>query len=148
MRKPFRPTMSPRGALHGGIMDVDRCFFCCLYGNNEQESIIRDMQRDLAYEDEMIFLEQKILGKSCAYQNAAALHRRWRPRDESAAPVHWPPAVLTCPWTAKLMRFLQLQEQKRRRSRQKEIEEELKRLKAAILPKWGKAAKPSANRMG
>ena len=47
-----------QGRHYMAVMDVDRCFFCCLYGNNEQESIIRDMQRDLAYEDEMIFLEQ------------------------------------------------------------------------------------------
>ena len=47
-----------QGRHYMAVMDVDRCFFCCLYGNNEQESIIRDMQRDLAYEDEMMFLEQ------------------------------------------------------------------------------------------
>lgn len=38
-----------QGRHYMAVMDVDRCFFCCLYGNNEQESIIRDMQRDLAY---------------------------------------------------------------------------------------------------
>lgn len=37
---------------------MDRCFFCCLYGNNEEETIIREIRRDEAYEDEMIFLEQ------------------------------------------------------------------------------------------
>lgn len=78
-----------QGRHYMAVMDVDRCFFCCLYGNNEQESIIRDMQRDLAYEDEMISWS-RISGKSCAYQNAAALHRRWRPRDRERAPVHWP----------------------------------------------------------
>lgn len=40
-----------QGRHYMAVMDVDRCFFCCLYGNNEQESIIRDMQRDLAYLD-------------------------------------------------------------------------------------------------
>ena len=79
-----------QGRHYMAVMDVDRCFFCCLYGNNEQESIIRDMQRDLAYEDEMIFPGTGFLGKPCAYQNTAALHRGWRPRDRERAPVHRP----------------------------------------------------------
>ena len=40
------------------VMNVDRCFFCCLYGNNEEETIIREIRRDESYEEEMIFLEQ------------------------------------------------------------------------------------------
>ena len=28
-----------QGRHYMAVMDVDRCFFCCLYGNNEQESI-------------------------------------------------------------------------------------------------------------
>ena len=28
------------------VMNVDRCFFCCLYGNNEEETIIREIRRD------------------------------------------------------------------------------------------------------
>ena len=47
-----------QGRHYMAVMDVDRCFFCCLYGNNEEESIIREIQRNQAYEDEMIFLEQ------------------------------------------------------------------------------------------
>lgn len=47
-----------QGRHYMAVMDVDRCFFCCLYGNNEEETIIREIRRDEAYEDEMIFLEQ------------------------------------------------------------------------------------------
>lgn len=36
------------------VMNVDRCFFCCLYGNNEEETIIREIRRDESYEEEMI----------------------------------------------------------------------------------------------
>mgnify|MGYP000414677353 CR=1 FL=1 len=47
------------------------------------------------------------------------------------------------------MRFLQLQEQKKgAEAGKKEIEEDMKRLKLPSSPKWGKAAKPSVNRMG
>lgn len=47
-----------QGRHYMAVMNVDRCFFCCLYGNNEEETIIREIRRDEAYEDEMIFLEQ------------------------------------------------------------------------------------------
>ena len=47
-----------QGRHYMAVMDVDRCFFCCLYGNNEEETIIREIRRDEAYADEMIFLEQ------------------------------------------------------------------------------------------
>ncbi len=41
------------------VMDIDRIFYCCLYGNNLNEVIIRELKRDLAYEEEMIFLEHE-----------------------------------------------------------------------------------------
>lgn len=47
-----------QGRHYMAVMNVDRCFFCCLYGNNEEETIIREIRRDESYEEEMIFLEQ------------------------------------------------------------------------------------------
>ena len=40
------------------VMDIDVVFFCCLYGNSEDQVIIRRLDRDSDYEDELIFLEQ------------------------------------------------------------------------------------------
>lgn len=37
------------------VMDMDQAFFCCLYGNMEDEVIIREIKRDTAYEEEMIY---------------------------------------------------------------------------------------------
>ena len=47
-----------QGRHYMAVMDMDRVFFCCLYGNTEDEVIIRELRRDMAYEEEMIFLEQ------------------------------------------------------------------------------------------
>ena len=47
-----------QGRHYMAVMDIDRVFFCCLYGNNEDEVLIREIRRDEAYEKEMIFLEQ------------------------------------------------------------------------------------------
>lgn len=47
-----------QGRHYMTVTDLDRCFFCCLYGNNEEEVIIREVKRDFEYEAEMVFLEQ------------------------------------------------------------------------------------------
>ena len=48
-----------QGRHYMAVMDIDRVFFCCLYGNTEDETIIREIHRDMAYEEEMVFLEQE-----------------------------------------------------------------------------------------
>ena len=40
------------------VMNIDEVFYCCLYGNNEDEVIIRHIVRDRDYEEELIALEQ------------------------------------------------------------------------------------------
>ena len=40
------------------VMNIDEVFYCCLYGNNEDEVIIRHIDRDHDYEEELIALEQ------------------------------------------------------------------------------------------
>ena len=40
------------------VMDVDVVYYCCLYGNNENEVIIRHIERDSVKESEMIALEE------------------------------------------------------------------------------------------
>lgn len=44
-----------QGRHYMAVTDLDRCFFCCLYGNNEEEVIIREVKRDFEYEAEMVF---------------------------------------------------------------------------------------------
>ena len=39
------------------VMNIDEVYYCCLYGNNEDEVIIRHIVRDLDYEAELIDLE-------------------------------------------------------------------------------------------
>ena len=48
-----------QGRHYMAVMDMDRVFFCCLYGNNEEEVIIREIRRDASYEEELIFLERE-----------------------------------------------------------------------------------------
>ena len=80
-------------------------------------------------------------------------HRRLTPRMETLviesvrrytgpADKEAPAVTLDLSLTAKLMRFLQLQEQKKgAEAGNKKIEEDMKRLKAAIIAKMGKSCK-------
>lgn len=47
-----------QGRHYMAVMNLDRVFFCCLYGNSEDEVIIRELRRDAQYEEEMIYLEK------------------------------------------------------------------------------------------
>ena len=106
------------------------------------------MQRDLAYEDEMIFLEQDFWENHVLTRTPPpytedgdlvieSVRRYTGPADKEA-----PAVTLDLSLTAKLMRFLQLQEQKKgAEAGNKKIEEDMKRLKAAIIAKMGKSCK-------
>lgn len=38
-----------QGRHYMAVMNIDRVYFCCLYGNSEDEAIIRRIDRDMAY---------------------------------------------------------------------------------------------------
>lgn len=44
-----------QGRHYMAVMDMDEIFYCCLYGNNEDEAIIRHLYRDREYEQEMVY---------------------------------------------------------------------------------------------
>lgn len=137
-----------QGRHYMAVMDVDRCFFCCLYGNNEEETIIREIRRDEAYEDEMIFLEQHfwenhVLAKTPPPYTEdgdlviESVRRHTGPADKDA-----PVVTFDYSLTAKLMRYLQLQEEKKRAEKDsKEIDADMHRLKGALIAEMGKSCK-------
>ena len=43
-----------QGRHYMAVINVDHVFFCCLYGNSENETIIRHITRDRDYEEEQI----------------------------------------------------------------------------------------------
>ena len=40
------------------VTNIDKVYFCCLYGNTEDEVIIRSIERDLNYEELIIAFEE------------------------------------------------------------------------------------------
>ncbi|WP_432764140.1 YqaJ viral recombinase family protein [Hungatella hathewayi] len=133
-----------QGRHYMAVTDIDRVFFCCLYGNNEEEVIIREIRRDYAYEEEMIFLEQEfwekhVLAKSPPpYWERGDLIMESARRHFGAADPNATAVELNATMTAKLMRYLQLQEEKKNEEvHSKQIEKELQRLKGMLVAEMG-----------
>ena len=137
-----------QGRHYMAVMNVDRVFYCCLYGNTEDEVIIREIKRDYAYEEEMIFLEKEfwedhVLAKlPPPYMENGNLimdsaRKHFGPADSNA-----PTVELNTGMAAKLMRYLQLQEEKKNEEvHSKQIDKELQRLKGMLIAEMGTSCK-------
>ena len=127
------------------VTNIDRVFYCCLYGNNEDEVIIRDIQRDYDYEDELIALECDFW-----YGNVQAqipppytedgdlildsVKKHFGPADVNA-----PDVVLNMPLASCVLRFTELQAQKRELDAEaKVLAKEMKRLQGLIVAEMGR----------
>ncbi len=133
-----------QGRHYMATMNLDRVFFCCLYGNNEDEVIIRELRRDMAYEEEMIYLEKNFwenhVLKKCPppYVESgdlivASARRFGGPADRQA-----PVVSLDGEMKNTLLRYLRLCEEKKQSdtiSRTREAE--LQRLKAILIARMG-----------
>lgn len=138
------PYYESQGRHYMAVMDLDRVFFCCLYGNNEDEVEIRELRRDTAYEQEMIFLEESFWNDHILARVPppytedgslvlASLQRRFGSGNEAL-----PQKQLGRAETAALQKYLQYQEQKKALTMQvKEIDRALKRLQGQIIAGMG-----------
>lgn len=126
------------------VMNINRVFFCCLYGNSEDNVIIRSIDRDRAYEDELIALEDDfwhnhVLAKiPPPYTEDGdlileSLRRSLGPADEDA-----PPILITPPQFSKVKRYMELQSEKKKLDSEiKRLDAELERTKALIVADMG-----------
>ena len=133
-----------QGRHYMAVTNLNRVYFCCLYGNNEDEVIIRHIDRDMAYETELIALEHDFWHKNVLAREPPpytesgdlileSLRRRLGPADTDA-----PPVELTCAQSSRIKRYLELQEEKNQRETDvKKFDAELQRLKALILADMG-----------
>lgn len=132
-----------QGRHYMAVMDIDRIFYCCLYGNNEKEVIIREIQRDFAYEEEMIYLEENFWNNHVQAMEPPpytedgdlileSVHRYSGPADYAAE------IRLNLETSSKLSRYLELQEKKKNLKEQtKVVENDLQRIKAMIVAEMG-----------
>ena len=129
-----------QGRHYMAVTDIDRVFYCCLYGRSEDNVIIREIKRDCEYEDEMIFLEQEFWEEHVNKKVPPPYTESGKLVLESAIN-HTEPADKTAPAkslnagvTSTLMRYMQLQEEKKHSdSQSKQIENEMQKLKGILI---------------
>ena len=133
-----------QGRHYMAVMDYDRVFFCCLYGNTEDEVIIRELRRDMAYEEEMIYLEQAFWEDNVLAKNPPpyvedgdlvldSVRMYGKPADPDAEAV-----TLDLTQMAMLAQYLQMQQEKSRLDAEsKKLETGMKRLRGRIASEMG-----------
>ncbi len=128
------------------VMNVDEVYYCCLYGNTEDEVIIRHITRDYDYEDEIIAVEGE-------FWNEYVLRRVPPPYVEEVGELiinsvknHVGPADPSLPeielphiFTAQIERYMELKQEKSTYSAKiKQIDNEMHRLQGNIIDRMGK----------
>ena len=138
------PYYESQGRHYMAVMNVDECYFCCLYGNNEEETIIRHITRDMAYEEELVALESYFWNDYVLTrvpppytENGdliVASSKRYTKLGDPADPI----VELSGSLSAQIARYLALQKQKKTaEGGVKELEEEIKRQRALIVAAMG-----------
>ena len=144
--KPIVPVYyESQGRHYMAVMNLNRVYYCCLYGNNEEEVIIRHIDRDMDYESELISLEEDFWLNHVQAQVPPpyfeddgelileSLRRLMGPSSKDT-----PPVLLTPPQSAKMFRFLELQaEKKRLDAESNRLKAEMDRMKALIVADMG-----------
>lgn len=146
--KPIVPVYyESQGRHYMAVMNLNRVYFCCLFGNNEDEVIIRHIDRDMAYESELIALEEDFWTNNVQAQVPPpyfeddgklileSLCRLMGPSVKDAPPVLPPP-----PQSARMFRFLELQSEKSALDAEvTRLKDEMDRVKALIVADMGRS---------
>ena len=144
--KPIVPEYyEAQGRHYMAVMNLNRVYFCCLYGNNEDEAMIRQIDRDPKYEAELIALEEnfwvnhiqaKVLPPYVERDGGLildSLRRRLGPSCKEMSPV-----TLTETQSERVRRYVELREQRSLLNADvKKLGDEMERLKALIVADMG-----------
>lgn len=137
-----------QGRHYMAVMDYDRVFFCCLYGNTEDEVIIREIKRDKDYEEELIYLEEVFWMGNVQKRNPPPYIEDGDLILESvrmygaAADPDAEVVTLNVTQVAVIIQYLQLQQEKAKHDAEsKRLEAAMKRLRGKIASDMGASCK-------
>ena len=144
-----------QGRHYMAVTDIDRAFFCCLYGNTEDEVIIREIKRDMDYEAELIFYEEYFWTGFVQTKTPPpyvedgdlvmdSVLQHLAQADPNADAVTLDMTHVNC-----LLQYLQLQQEKSRLDAQsRKLETEMKRLRGRIVSLMGASCTAVGNHNG
>ena len=133
-----------QGRHYMAVMNIDRMYFACLYGNNENEFFIRYMERDLDIEEDLIAEEEffwtENVGKGVEppYTEKPdlvleSIRKHCGPADKDAEHVK-----LGRKHLGSIRKYMELKEQKAQYdSEAKKLEEKMKEAYAEIVEEMG-----------
>lgn len=134
-----------QGRHYMAVMNVNHVFFCCLYGNSEQETIIRHIVRDMDYEEELIALEGDFWNNHILTRTPPqyvedgdlvieSVKNHFGSADPNAAAIE-----LSFTSFSSVVRYLELQAEKSSLNAEvKRVENEMKRLQGRIIDEMGR----------
>lgn len=138
------PYYEAQGRHYMAVMNLDEVYFCCLYGNNEDETLIRHIDRNCTYESELIFLEECFWQEHVlaqippAYTEDGELIQQSLKRFSPPANQLAEAVILSDTGKRRLEKYLTLQERKSAADRASgTLEKEMKRLRALIAEEMG-----------
>lgn len=133
-----------QGRHYMAVMNIDRMYFACLYGNNENEFFIRYMERDLDIEEDLI-AEEEFFWKENVEKGVEppytekpdlvleSIRKHCGPADKDAEQVK-----LGRKHLGSIRKYMELKEQKAQHdSEAKKLEEKMKEAYAEIVEKMG-----------
>lgn len=133
-----------QGRHYMAVTNIDKVYYCCLYGNTEDEVIIRSIDRDQEYEELIITLEGDFWKNNVLaqvpppYYEDGDLVLESIKKHMGKLDINAPQVALDANITSVVMRYLELQEEKKKaKSEENKIDSELKRLRGCILDVMG-----------
>lgn len=126
------------------VMNIDKAYIACLYGNNAEEFFIRPLERDLETEEDLIaeekyFWEEKVLKKvepdyvEKADLVIASIKKHYGPADPQAAGV-----ILSTKNLSGIKTYLSLKQEKAKLEGEvKRLEERMKQSYLGVLEELG-----------
>lgn len=133
-----------QGRHYMSVMNINKMYFACLYGNNENEFFIRYMERDLDIEEDLI-AEEEFFWKENVEKGVEppytekpdlvleSIRRHYGPADKDVDTVK-----LDQKYLVGIKQYLELKEQKAQHEGEaKKLEEKMKETYAEIVEKMG-----------
>ena len=140
------PYYEAQGRQYMAVLNMNRVYYCCLYGNSFDDVIIRRIDRDMDYEAELIFHEQNfwnnhVLAKvPPPYTESGDLVLESVRRHVGSANPAMPVISLDEGYAVDMETYLMLQAEKSEWNRRvKETENRMKQIQARIADRMGKS---------
>lgn len=136
-----------QGRHYLAVTHFERIYYCCLYDNSEDSVILRRADRDLEFEKQLIYLEQKFWQENvqknvpppyteCGELVLESIRRYYGPADNNAET-----AILDPVFLSNVLRYQQLQEQKKNLDAQvNKLKNEMNQIKGLFADQIGKGS--------